>query len=562
MKKLLLPARVSLFIISINVSAISFGQLNLEWDAYFAGPGKGHDVAWSITLDRSKNVYVTGSTNGPGTGMDFTTIKYNAAGVQQWVARYNGPGNGEDVAKLIAVDSRGNVYVGGYSTGVSSGFDYTTIKYNAAGVNEWVAHYNGPGNGVDRVNAMKLDREGNVYITGESDGGKTAADYATIKYNNSGTRQWVVRYVGPGKSDVANALAIDGAENVYITGRSSATASEFDVNSDYATIKYNKYGIRLWVRRYDGPSPNNNYDEALAMAVDYSSNIYVTGRSSGSDSKKSDDYATIKYDAKGNEKWIARYNGPGNSVDVAVAIAVDSRTEIIVSGRSSAEPNEKNYDFATIKYNANGQQLWAKRYNGVSNGIDAAKTLVIDKKDNAYIAGLSDWYGTGLVIVKYNRAGLRVWSAKLNEGVTTILVDDQNKMYTTGAISGDYATVKYSQAASDEVYAIEDLNLIVSQSAKLVSTPGKPVVLFNAPNPVTSSTNIYYDIPVDGQAMLEVFDIFGRKIKTLVNTGMKAGSYNVNYDVSGLPNGIYNYRITVSTKTGIWTQTKKLSVAK
>src|SRR6187397_2505074 len=52
---------------------------------------------------------------------------------QQWVARYNSPANGTDVAYDIAIDLNGNVYVTGSSRVSETNTDYTTTKYNASG---------------------------------------------------------------------------------------------------------------------------------------------------------------------------------------------------------------------------------------------------------------------------------------------------------------------------------------------------------------------------------------------------------------------------------------------
>ena len=96
----------------------------------------------------------------------------------------------------------------------------------------WVAHYNGPGHDFDGADAIRLDKSGNVYVTGESIGLGTGADYITIKYNSSGEQQWVARYDG-GPSDAATALAVESSGNVYVTGQSWSAKTS---NYDYATV--------------------------------------------------------------------------------------------------------------------------------------------------------------------------------------------------------------------------------------------------------------------------------------------------------------------------------------
>jgi hypothetical protein len=123
--------------------------------ARYNGPGNGPDTVSAIAIDASGNVFVTGSSDGLGGNLDYVTIKYSA-GRQQWVARYNGPGHIADLATAMAVDNLGNVYVTGWSYAApnSSGVDYATIKYNSSGEEEWVARYNGPGNLTDNATAI------------------------------------------------------------------------------------------------------------------------------------------------------------------------------------------------------------------------------------------------------------------------------------------------------------------------------------------------------------------------------------------------------------------------
>src|SRR6266496_3887063 len=202
----------------------------------------------------------------------LTAMKPPGPVEQAWVARYNGPGNLDDGAHAIVGDSSGNVYVTGGSHGSGTDLDYATIMYNSAGQQQWVARFNGPANGWDRAAAIVRDSSGNVYVTGQSTGLGTGFDYATIKYDSAGQEQWVSRHSASALSDLARAIAVDSSGNVYVTGRSWGPGGGFP---DYVTVKYDSAGQELWVAHYNGPG--NGQDEAHAIAIDSSGNIYVTG---------------------------------------------------------------------------------------------------------------------------------------------------------------------------------------------------------------------------------------------------------------------------------------------
>jgi len=291
---------------------------------------------------------VTGYSRGVSSQADYATVKYDTDGNELWVARYNGPANLDDYATALVLDAAGNAYVTGYSWGVGTQFDYATVKYDPDGNELWVARYNGPVDGSDVANAMVLDATGNVYVTGNSYGGAAAKyDYATVKYDSDGNQLWVVRYDGPAHGDdYAYALAVDAAGNVHVTGYSVATASE----SDYTTVKYDSDGNELWEVRYSGWVTGR--DSALAIALDTAGNVYVTGESDDGQ-YHSYDYATVKYDSGGNQLWAAIYNGPGAGTlggrDTAIAVALDAAGNVYVTGASEGDVDTGN-DYATIMY--------------------------------------------------------------------------------------------------------------------------------------------------------------------------------------------------------------------
>lgn len=302
----------------------------------------GDDAAYALAVDSMGNVYVTGASwDGSIDEADYVTIKYNAAGTQQWLAEYDNFG-GPDTARAIAVDRSGNVIVTGSSyDGSVDQMDYTTIKYNAAGVQQWLAEYDNFADN-DNAYAMVLDTAGNVYVTGASwDGAVNEEDYVTIKYSAAGVQQWIAAYDNFSGADIAHDIAIDRAGCVYITGQSYGGSV---LDFDYVTVKYSGSGAPLWEKHYDNFADN---DIAYALVLDTAANVYVTGASYDG-SVLEEDFVTIKYDSSGVQQWLIDYDnsfGP----DKAVAIAVDRFGSVYVAGPSD-DGAVHDLDYVTIKY--------------------------------------------------------------------------------------------------------------------------------------------------------------------------------------------------------------------
>jgi len=539
------------FIVFLLIQLTTLAQVNQVWAAEFNGSGNSVDYSYAMVVDQSGNTYVTGETYTTAGNYDCVTIKYNSDGDTVWVRYYNGPANSRDIGRAIAVDVGGNVYVTGASYG-SDNFDIVSIAYNSAGVLQWAARYDGPANGADGGAAITTDASGNVYVTGYSDGDVSPVfrqdDYVTIKYNSSGTADWVKQYDGPSNyHDIPYAIAVDMNNNVYVTGGSSNVGTRYD----YATVKYSPAGSELWVARYN-PTTNNE-DIAKAIVVDGSGNIFVTGSSDGS-SLDNPDYATIKYNSDGIQQWLSRYDGAVGG-DNAYALVLDGSGNIYVTGESRSPAAHNSYDYLTIRYDASsGDTIWTARYNGPGDNTDISLSIAADLLGNVYVTGYSRGNGTAndYATLKYNSTGSQQRIIRYNgsgngdDFANTVAVDTIGNVYITGSSVGtgtadDIVTIKYSQTPN-------------SVHESRTNLPENYFLYQNYPNPFNPSTTIKYQIPELSFVTLKVYDLLGNEIAALVNEEKLTGTYEITWNAVGLPSGIYFYKL----QAGSFIETKKM----
>ena len=423
----------------------------LLWERRYNGPANSQDYANALAVDGSGNVVVTGSSVGSEDGEDYYTAKYAAAdGAILWEQRYNGPsspGKYNDLAQALAVDGSGNVVVTGSSDN-GANTDYYTAKYaRADGALLWERRYKGPANASDGASAVAVDARGNVVVTGSSVGNESGADYYTAKYAAAnGALLWEKRYNGPAnQGDEARALVLDASGNVVVTGFSGNGNSEDCYTAKYAATG----GALLWEKRYHGPANGN--DRGLAVAVDAKGNVVVTGFSNG-------DYHTAKYGAANGALLWEKLGPPGS----ASSVAVDGLGNIVVTGTSylaiSDNPDDGiQANYYTAKYAAvNGALLWERRSNGPANSQSKAQSVAVDRSGNVVVTGSSsgDDQTADYYTAKYAAAdGALLWEKRGPVGAaSSVAVDRSGNVVVAGTSysdngTADYYTAKY--AASD-----------------------------------------------------------------------------------------------------------------
>jgi DNA-binding beta-propeller fold protein YncE len=267
------------------------------WTAYYAGTAglsNSDNIPWAIGVTPDGNhVVVAGQVSNTSSPLDFGTVAYDAAtGAQQWAAIFNGQANGSDVVRALAVSpDSSEVFVTGESFGLNNAYAYQTIAYNIAdGSQRWAATYTGPAGTGDLPAAIAASPDGKrVYVTGLSDGNGTGGDYGTVAYDaNTGTQAWVARYAQPG-SDLGMAIAVSPDSSlVFVTGESAGATT----HGDYATIFYDAAGNEKFTGRYDGSASADDVAGSIAVSPD-GSRVFVTGVSPGLGTGS--DYATIAY---------------------------------------------------------------------------------------------------------------------------------------------------------------------------------------------------------------------------------------------------------------------------
>jgi hypothetical protein len=341
--------------------------------------GNTINSAAAVAVDKSSgNVFVTGNSYGGQFAYGYATVAYSSAGAQLWIKRYSG-GYVVDLnsyATALAVDTNGNLFVTGYSSGIGSSFDFATLMYSGSGASLWTNRYNGLGNGNDYARVVKTGIDGTVFVTGYSTGTNGDYDFATLAYSNTGTPLWTNYYDGPGASnDYAVAMTVGKSGRVFVTGYSLNEAGDYD----YATVAYSNEGSPLWTNRYHGIG--NDY--AQAIAVDSDDNVFVTGYSTNSASNY--DYSTVAYSNEGLPLWTNRYEGPGNLNDRSAAIAVGKSGDVFVTGYSFGF--ESGQDYATVKYSSSLPVIYLNQYVADNQLVLDWTNAVVELQSAATIGG-------------------------------------------------------------------------------------------------------------------------------------------------------------------------------
>lgn len=345
------------------------------------------DIGLAITTDAAGNIYVTGLFMDtvdfdPGPGVtklisagkaDVFVAKFSAAGNLVWAKNFGG--TGDDQGNTIQVDSKGDIYLGGFFNNdfkfnpSTTKIDMTSIgnrdvfisKLNSSGNLIWAKQYGGAF--MESISGLAVNSLGEVYISGNYEQSMTCAvgagstvltttssstfDFFVSKLDASGKLLWA-KNSGTSSYNISTSLAIDSLNNVYVSG-SFTNTSDFDPSpstsnltsfgsSDIFILKLDNLGKYQWAKQIGG----TNFDQSGAITIDRKGNLYLTGFYRG----------TADFDPNATSFLQNSLGG----LDIFVS-CVDS----------------------------SGKFLWAKSFGSIYD--DRGINLTLDKRNNIYTVG-------------------------------------------------------------------------------------------------------------------------------------------------------------------------------
>ena len=403
---------------------------NWVW-ASSAGAGTSGDITRSTAHDANGNVFVGGYFGGTtsigGTSLtsagqdDGFVAKYNSQGVLQWVRQISG--TAYDRVYGIAVDGSGNVFATGLVQGdVTVGaLSYTTVgvydaivvKYNAAGLPQWVQGGGGAGAGAFG-NGIACDASGNAYLAGSMQNdiafGTTSltatglADMFVASYGPTGTVRWAHSF---GSADDESVAGIDVTSAGVVTVSGAFGTDTTDVSLDIGSFTLNSQlldgfvaslsatGSVRWAHGYGGAGSEGSN----AVAVDAAGNAYSGGYQTdavtfaGSTLSPAGSFGTllVSYDATGNERWVQ--NGGGPTGDSGYDVATDATGNVYMTGffqgtatfGGGSVSSSGGSDIFVAQYSAtDGTVQWLTKAGGTGN--EQGRALAVDGS-NVYVAG-------------------------------------------------------------------------------------------------------------------------------------------------------------------------------
>ena len=426
-----------------------------------------NDMCYAVAHDSNGNFYCSGYTSGNlgeanGGGRDAVVVKINSSGVIQWITQLGATTAaasplvlstaGNDAVGGIVVDSSGNVFCSGYTTGNlaeanGGGYDSFFMKLDSSGAIQWITQLGSATEaaspailstaGNEYGNKIVLDSSGNIFSATSTTGSLAEAnggsfDAILYKVSSSGSVVWASQLgaatetaspiiLSTSGQDFAGSLILDSSGNIYMSGNTTSNLSEANGGQADAFIaKFDASGAVQWLTQIGAAtaaaSPLINsaagYESCSGIGVDSSDNVYCAGSTDGNLADTNgggSDIFAMKVDSSGSLLWATQLGTTANAAsavinDVSnyescVDAAVDSSGNVFCGGEVDSPFAETSgpasTDAVVVKFNSSGAIQWARQFGSVSvtdpqYNASFFNAISVSSSGNIFAAGMAD----------------------------------------------------------------------------------------------------------------------------------------------------------------------------
>ncbi len=356
--------------------------LDLNWYDRFGN--NGYEQPHSMEIDFEGNVLVSGSTERQIGNIqigltDSFLRKYTSDGQVLWTTQFGSPN--DDSYGIFDIDGNGNSYFVALDRGpnLASGSDnsWSITKIDSSGNLLWTDELETSFLPQDII----VDELGNAYLTG-----REAAIPSIKKLSANGDTLWTSQITGPGLNR-GKAITKDNQGNIYITGESDGDVNGIDstAEEDIFVSKLDSSGSVLWTEQFGTSADDVTYD----ITVDSFDDIYITGTTrgnlSGSNAGERDGFL-IKLDQAGNKLWAEQFGT--YTIDNSASIDTDSKGNVYLTGYtrgSLGDVRGTGFDAYLRKHDRQGNHLWTKQI--IPEREEGGVAVRVDQLDNTYVYG-------------------------------------------------------------------------------------------------------------------------------------------------------------------------------
>ena len=444
----------------------------------------------------------------------------------EWARTFGG--SNIDIGHHVEQTSDLGFIITGYtrSFGAAAGRNVWLVKTDNLGYQEWQVAFGGADD--DEGHSVKQTTDGGFIIAGHTESfGAGLKDVLLIRTDANGNQMWMRTFGGTSDDEGYDLLQTSDGGFLIAGVSTSFTAG----SRDGWLVKTDALGNQQWTKSFGGWGSDGFWSIVQTADGGYALAGWTFSLGPG----PLGNAWLVKVDVSGNLQWQKAFGG----TDVDRAYDVDQLDDegFILTGFTYVSTARLD-DMWLIRTDNLGNALWTKTFGGT--GRDYGNAVKQTADGGLIVAGYTLSFGMGsedFWFVRTDIDGNLLWQTTLGGGASDVAFSVQQ------TLDGGFVATGHTLSHGAGVHDVWLVKLAADVTSVPYFTEPSNNQLRNFPNPFKTTTNISFTLQQPDFITLEVLDLTGRVLRTLLYGYQNAGTHQVTFDANGLSDGIYLYRL-------------------